>query len=427
MSHIHERTQDSRRKRAAQITQSAARDLFIQRFQVAHALLKAGVSPAQVRRLARGTLIERLFKYSPDQPRVPAGSGWTSGQWTNGATGQATGPAGDRQRPDSKPPSTGKPRRGGASGLRTAPQRSVAPAVARPGASSTPPTAASVASDAAAVVTVLGPRNPGIDIGSLSERALSGLTVFLRGLAVTPEALAGAAVGGFGLALIPTNDSLDRRIKVPGPGDVSVSYNLDELGLTFRYTTADGVQHEWKAAPAAGGVYLGPDGKVIARWTKVGGAAALVVSTAALLNDERPKLCPDTVPDNHGPNGVAYEEMMKRLFNPGNPTPKDMAYGYYGPDGNLVKIDDCQQQTGQPAEYKGPGYAAHLAKNDPVWWGQLKKMQDQAERQAKAVPDKTILWFFAERSVYEEMEKELSGYPNIRVLHVPMPGHRRRK
>lgn len=412
--------------RATEVARSAARELFIQRFQVAQALLKAGISFAQVRRLARGGLLERLLKYSPDQPRVPAGSGRTSGQWTSGATGPTAGPAAIRQRPGSKPPSTGKPRRGPASEPRTTPPHNLALPV-QPKGTPAPQTAASVASDAAAVVTVLGPRNPGIDIGSLSERALSGLTVFLRGLAVTPEALAGAAVGGFGLALIPTNDSLDRRIKVPGPGDVSVSYNLDELGLTFRYTTADGVQHEWKAAPAAGGVYLGPDGKVIARWTKVGGAAALVVSTAALLNDERPKLCPDTVPDNHGPNGVAYEEMMKRLFNPGNPTPKDMAYGYYGPDGNLVKIDDCQQQTGQPAEYKGPGYAAHLAKNDPVWWGQLEQMQDQAERQAKAVPDKTILWFFAERSVYEEMEKELSGYPNIRVLHVPMPGHRRRK
>lgn len=228
----------------------------------------------------------------------------------------------------------------------------------------TPQTPVGAASAATAAVGVLGPRNPGIDIGSLSRPALIGLTRFLSGFAIAPEALAGAAIGGFGLNLIPTNGPLGRWIKLFGPGNVSVYQHLDEPGLSFRYTTADGVQHQWDAAPAPGGVYLGPDGKVIARWTKVAGALGLIVSTAALLNDERPKLCPATVPDNHGPLGLAYEAFMKRVFNPGNPTPAGMAYGFYGPAGNLVRIDDCQQQTGILAEYKGPGYAYHLAKKD---------------------------------------------------------------
>ncbi len=281
---------------------------------------------------------------------------------------------------------------------------------------------------AAATVGLLGPRNPGINIGSLSEPALSGLAMFLRGLALSPEAAASAVFGGVGLSLIPTNGPLGGWIKVPGPGDISVFQHLDEPGLTFRYMTADGVQHQWDAAPAPGGVYLGPDGKVIARWTKVAGALGLVVSTAALLNDERPKLCPATVPDDHGPNGVAYEEMMKRLWNPGNPTPEGMAYGFYGPAGNLVKIDDCQQQTGILAEYKGPGYASHLGKKDPVWRGQLTQMLDQAWRQTQAAPGKPIFWFFSEWSVYREMKKQLSGkYPNIRVQYFPIPGQRRRR
>ena len=275
---------------------------------------------------------------------------------------------------------------------------------------------------------MLGPRNPGIDIGGLSEAALSGLATFLRGLAISPAALAGAAVGGFGLSLIPTNAPLGRTVKLPGPGNVSVFQVLDEPGLTFHYTTADGVQHECMAAPAAGGVYLGPDGKVIARWTKIAGGLGLVVSTAALLNDERPKLCPATVPDNHGPLGLAYEAFMKRLFNPGNPTPKDMGYGFYGPAGNLVKIDDCQQQIGILAEYKGPGYAYHLAKNDPVWRGQLRCMLDQAKRQTEAAQGKRLIWFFSEWSVYQFMQEHYAKtFSGMEFRYFPMPGQKRRR
>ncbi len=277
-------------------------------------------------------------------------------------------------------------------------------------------------------VAVLGPRNPGIDIGGLSEAALSGLATFLRGLAISPAALAGAAAGGFGLSLIPTNAPLGRTVKLPGPGNVSVFQELDEPGLTFHYTTADGVQHQWMAAPAAGGIYLGPDGKVIARWTKIAGGLGLVVSTAALLNDQRPKLCPATVPDNHGPLGLAYEAFMKSLFNPGNPTPKDIAYGFYGPAGNLVRIDDCQQQTGILAEYKGPGYAYHLAKDDVVWKGQLAQMLDQAKRQIQAAPGKRLIWFFSERSVYQFMRKKYGDeFPQIEFRYFPMLGQRRRR
>ena len=252
---------------------------------------------------------------------------------------------------------------------------------------------------------------------------------FLRGLvAISSEAALGAAVGGFGLSLIPTNGPLGGWAKLPGPGAVSVFRSLDEPGLTFRYTTADGVQHEWAAAPAAEGAYLGPDGKVIARWTKIAGGLGLLVSTAALLNDNREKLCPATVPDAHGPNGVAYEEFMKRLFNPGNPTPKDMAYGFYTPDGRPVKIDDCQQQTGILAEYKGPGYAYHLAKNDPVWGGQLRGMLDQARRQTEAAQGKSLIRFFSEWSADQFMEEKYAdAFPEIKFRYFPMPGQRRRR
>src|SRR6185437_4862404 len=247
---------------ATEASRPAARDHFVERFSLAQALLKAGISGAQVRRLVRSPTLELLLKYSPDQPRVPAGSGRTSGQWTTGATtGQPSGSAPGRQRPGSKHPVAAKPERYGRPKSKANPRPSAVPIALTEAPPSRQPSAAGGGGVVAAVsVDVLGPRNPGVDIGSLSEAALSGLAAFLRGLAISPAALAGAAVGGFGLSLIPTNAPLGRTVKLPGPGNVSVFQELDEPGLTFRYTTVDGVQHEWMAAPAAGGVYLGPDG-----------------------------------------------------------------------------------------------------------------------------------------------------------------------
>jgi len=49
------------------------------RLFLADGLLKAGINPSAV--LAA---LEPLTKYDPDQPRVPAGSGRTSGEWTSG-------------------------------------------------------------------------------------------------------------------------------------------------------------------------------------------------------------------------------------------------------------------------------------------------------------------------------------------------------
>ena len=276
-------------------------------------------------------------------------------------------------------------------------------------------------------VGVLGPRNPGIDIGGLSEAGLTGVAAFLRGLAISPAAAASAVVGGFGLALIPTNGPLGGWVKIPGPGNVSVFIHLDEPGLNFHYTTADGVHHEWMVGATAGGVYLGPDGRVIARWAKIAGSLGLLVSTAALLNDDGPKLCPATVPDPHGPNGLAYEYFMKRLINPLNPTPLEMAYGFYGPAGNPVKIDDCQHRTGMLYEYKGPGYEYHFVRNDVIWKNQYAEMMRQAERQVEATHGKSLTWVFSERSVYLFMKGELGErYPMIHVRYFPFPGQRQR-
>jgi len=47
-------------------------------------LIDAGVTPRELARELRFGLPTGLIKYDPDQPRVLAGSGRESGQWTSG-------------------------------------------------------------------------------------------------------------------------------------------------------------------------------------------------------------------------------------------------------------------------------------------------------------------------------------------------------
>jgi hypothetical protein len=118
---------------------------------------------------------------------------------------------------------------------------------------------------------------------------------------------------------------------------------------------------------------------------------------------------------------------MKSVFNPGNPTPENMGYIFTDPEtGHPVKIDDCQQRTGILAEYKGPGYAPHLLKDDPAWWGQLGNMLLQIDAQERARGSHRLVWFFAEWDTYHFMKKIFAAvYPDVRVVYAPMPRRRR--
>ena len=62
------------------------------RLFAADELMRSGVAPRDILRALDldPALIDRIEKYSPDQPRVPAGNGRPSGQWTSEANGGAT-------------------------------------------------------------------------------------------------------------------------------------------------------------------------------------------------------------------------------------------------------------------------------------------------------------------------------------------------
>src|SRR6202034_3792463 len=165
----------------------------------------------------------------------------------------------------------------------------------------------------------------------------------------------------------------------------------------------------WSAGPEGPDHgYRGPDGRIIARLVKTAGKVALVVSTAALVGPraDEPQVCPAPSPDNGGPLGRRYEDFVKAQFNPGNPTPSGLAYEFFDPrEGKFRKIDDCKWQAGlvagRPveagalAEYKGPGYAEHLLKNDAPWLrGMRGQLFEQALSQVRAAGGgRSLTWF----------------------------------
>jgi hypothetical protein len=102
-----------------------------------------------------------------------------------------------------------------------------------------------------------------------------------------------------------------------------------------------------------------------------------------------------------------------------------MAYQFLDPEtGASPKIDDCQQQTGALAEYKGPRYERHLLKDGYVWKGMLEGMIKQARIQDRARGDRPLIWFVDEKSVARELRGVFSRNElNIYVVWLPMPRH----
>jgi hypothetical protein len=372
-----------------------------------------------------------LAKYSPDQPRVAAGNGRISGRWTNAGDSGGTSQGAEQKRPPHRAPQAA--RRPSAAGTRTSDKTRSGPGPHRAntptrlgGAAPRRPSAAPTSLAGAAVA--VGVRGFGIDLAALSRAALGPLAEFVAGLApATAVGAAAAAVGGFGLALIPMDITTGRWVGVAGPGNISVFRSPTVRGVGFRYTTADGVREDITVEPGPDGEFRNPkDGRVFARLVRSGTMLKLLISTATLIRSKDPQLCPEPRKESHGTRGQQYEDYVKAWFNPKNPTPTGFGYAFWKLRTSYpVTFDDCQKQTGFLAEFKGPGFEKHLVKNDPVWWGQQSGMILQAQDQVEAsqlAGNRPIYWFFAEKSVADHMAgifKHIS--PLIHVIWFPEP------
>ncbi|HUI15464.1 MAG TPA: hypothetical protein VL048_18555 [Xanthobacteraceae bacterium] len=335
---------------ALQDSHEAARRLFL-----AEGFLEVGGNPRAVLEALNldAAHIEAIEKvYNPAEPRVPAGSGRTSGQWTR-------------------------------------------------------------------VLSVLG------DLSAEAAEQLESFALRLLSASLSEEAAAAVA---FGLLFIPSPNKLSVEGEVDGLPGARYAWNRDENTLHLTYDNPDGGRTTF-SAQLEDDVFRDERGQIIGRVLPDGTIAIDTAAVSAdLARDDQPKLCPAPGLDRPGGSerGRDYEDYVKSVVNPDNPTPRGWGYQLPNPDqnGELVYFDDCQQSTGMMVEAKG-NYAGVLSfepsrtENSADW---LK----QSAAQLAAAGGRPIRWYFAEpetKAFAEELFRTAGGgRTRIETQVLPWPG-----
>lgn len=369
------------------------------RLYLAAELLDEGVSP---RRLLRelGYDSGDVHKYDPDEPRVPAGSGRESGEWSSGEGGSSPSSASGT----------------GRSALDSA--RDLAP---------------------------LGARVAASFLDEIGADVLSGLTAFASRFA-GPAAF-------FGAIFIPSpNNGTSAEGSLPETPNVRYKADYDTGILELTSTGRDGNEIT-VSAQLRNGVYVDvKTGKSLGRdldgtlyidhdaatsaLRDADGGTGEGADAALGQNDDEPKLCPEQVPDNPGATykdySVKYAQYVSQeIVNPQRfpPLQPGMAFGLFNPiSGKMVLFDDCQDTTGQMHEYKG--HYADILDKDFLQDELRADFLDQAYRQTLANDfrnlqtglNNPVEWDFDEKETADFAWKlfEREGYlPRIRVCYAP--------
>jgi hypothetical protein len=330
----------------------AARRLFM-----ADGLMQAGAEPDMILR-ALGlddSGCEQVLKfYNPDQPRVPAGSGRVSGQWT---------------------------------------------------------------------------RIGGLLLQTLSRAALEGLA---RLAARFP-----AAAVFLGVLFIPTNKtSPEEEYGVPGHPGLRYVRLLGDRTWRIVYQGDDGEDHQ--VLQQADGLLRDRKGQVVGRVLPDGHVAIDLAAVAPNhVDNDKPRLCPAPTPDNYGQgmDSIArkYEDQVKRVVNPDEPTPSGLAVALrnFMDGGKIVKFDDCEHRTGMMVEAKGPTFTDVWLRSKRSNFGDDidDELLDQGRRQVQAAGVRTIRWYFADKEAADEAHKLFSkgknGQSQIQIVVLPYVGKRR--
>jgi len=354
-----------------------ARRLFI-----ADGLIAAGVAPRDIWKALDfdPAIFDSLTKYNQDQPRVPAGNGKPSGEWTSGGAANANSTAGL-----------------GALAL--------APAAAR--------ARQIVAEEAEAQTPRVLARLPSIALRLASIAARLNLP-----LAALIETLRASPAGG------------DRIVGgVRDHPSWQYSRYQDEVALGI-IDTSSGRAIATLRPTRVRGQYADPETGAVAHMEGnelVLDAAPGVIARAQARSQE-PDLCPEPPGLDKegmiGPRGDrsrAYVNFMKPLINPERPTPPD--YGYQLPNpmkgGKLVYYDDCHHPTGSMIDYKGLGFADPIVENrKPVMAGFADKWVKQANNQVDASNGRPIIWIFAEPEALEYARQVFNRPGNERLRRI---------
>ena len=364
------------------------------RLRLAGECLDCGVRPAEVMK-ARGSLsaLLSLLKYDQVQPRVPAGNGRASGQWTSNGSGSGGG-------------------------------SQAAPAAASPDAV---PAAASVWARAGTLASDL--------FSEPSPKFLAGLGEL------------GAAIGGAGALLgaifVPSpNPGVTSEGVVPGDPDLHYAINHDEGTLRLTRQGAAGGEAVALARLGHGGIFY---------HTKIGIPIARDVSGSVVFDAETLKpAAPEETPRATATaerrrggggdtkalprpwagcaawrlgTGHKISRADQRLENPQRPLPPGVAVSLTNPvTGARVAFDDCRESDGTMIEAKGPGYADALQKPFMV-----ERLTDdwieQATRQVQASEGRPLEWYFAEEKAAAEAEQIFANdkilEDKIKIIYIP--------
>jgi hypothetical protein len=329
--------------------------------------------------------------YNPDEPRVPAGSGKTSGEWTDaGEDGSQVNPVENETASRSNGDITH------------------APAFLDRGPLPTP--------------------EPSF-LGTLDAAQIAEFAAYASRVLRIATPIGGAAVV-FTILFIPSSNDIHIEGDVPEIPGLRYSWNRDETRLLLTYDDPAGGRRTF-AAYLDGDVFRDKDRQAIGRVLD-GGKVAIDVAAAVpdLVKDE-PKLCPEPpVPDRPGSDRGKpyeknlprqYEDYLKRLINPDAPTPSGYVYELSNPasKGDPVTYDDCQKKTGILFEFKWE-HASVLdfsQGNKSVIDGFL----DQSLRQVQASGGRPVVWIFAEAETAEIARKLFKdageGRERIIIIH----------
>jgi hypothetical protein len=227
----------------------------------------------------------------------------------------------------------------------------------------------------------------------------------------------GGPTAAFSTLFIPFNKSLREQGTFPGQLPIDFLWHSDQRSLTLSYLARDGRRVTTVAELGEDGIFYNVDRQPIGRVLPDG---SIMIDRDALLPKElrdqnEPNLCKKPEPDkkHRNLNGLLFENFMKALVNPGNPTPSGFGIRLFSPArGNYVYFDDCQRRSGVLFDYKSVTYARLFSLS--FWESPMDQLIGQAKDQLDAARGGHIVWVFAEEAARDKVEETFNKVPELR-------------
>jgi hypothetical protein len=246
-----------------------------------------------------------------------------------------------------------------------------------------------------------------------------------------------AAAVFLGVLFIPANKtSPNDEHKVPGHPGLRYGRLPGERAWRIIYQGDDGDEH--MILQQADGLLRDPKGQVVGRILPNDHVAIDLAAIAPHhADDDQPRLCPAPSPDNYGQGRYsiarAYEDQVKLVVNPREPTPSGLAMALANPmkGGAIVKFDDCQHEIGMMVEAEGPTFTGPLQRAKASTFDQSvdEKLLRQADSQVQATGTRRVRWYLSDVSAADHVRslftKSDKGPSRIEFKLLPYAGKTR--